>query len=111
MADPILQFDSVTVEPGAGHESGIWQVNFSLMPGELLIVRLESSALRLPLADAAQGLVQLRSGSVQYQGRNWDQRSWDEAAAARGTIGRVFADGGWVRSLDVESNILLGQRH
>lgn len=111
MDEPILKFESVTVDPGPGHESGAWQVDFSLMPGELLLVRLEKSAVRLPLADAAQGLVEPSSGQVYYEGVAWAARSWDAASAARGSIGRVFADGGWVRDLDIETNITLAQRH
>lgn len=111
MSDAILEFDSVTLDAESGDESGVWQATFRLLAGQLTLLRLEATAQRIPLADAAQGIVTPRQGAVTFGGVPWTSRQWPDAATARGAIGRVFADGGWVRSLDLETNITLSQRH
>lgn len=108
---PILRFDNVAVESHAIYESGIWDVRFTLAPGDLLLVRLEREHRRLPLADAAEGLVAPSQGSVLFLNEDWQKMSADHAAGQRGKIGRVFEDGGWIMDLDVDENIMLAQRH
>ncbi len=108
---PILKFNEVTVESSPCYETGLWNSSFDLNPGELLLVRIEREDERLPLADAAEGLVTPRQGSVTFLGEDWSGMRADHAAAQRGTIGRLFEDEGWISDLDVDQNIMLSQRH
>jgi phospholipid/cholesterol/gamma-HCH transport system ATP-binding protein len=108
---PILRFDDVTVEAHSRYESAIWDVRFELAAGDLLLLLVEEEHRRLPLADAAQGVVPPLQGVVSFLGEDWQAMSPDSAASHRGRIGRVFEDGGWVSDLAVEQNILLAQRH
>ena len=48
---------------------------------------------------------------MRYQGRDWLERSPDEAAQERGRIGRVFESGGWISNLDLDENITLATRY
>jgi len=77
----------------------------------LLLVRIERENERLPLADAATGLSAPKHGSVQFLGEDWQDMPADRAAALRGRVGRLFEDDGWVSDLEVDQNIMLGQRH
>jgi phospholipid/cholesterol/gamma-HCH transport system ATP-binding protein len=113
---PTLDLSDVTVESEASYDSSIWNVTLRLRRGEMALVRLERGAVRLPLADAAEGLADVQHGSVSFLGRDWRDVSADEAAKLRGRIGRVF-DGigaggaGWVSNLDVDENVMLAQLH
>jgi phospholipid/cholesterol/gamma-HCH transport system ATP-binding protein len=82
-----------------------------LNPGDLLLVRIERENERLPLADVTEGLTTPEQGNVRFLGRDWTSLSTDEAAAQRGSIGRLFEDEGWISDLDVDENIMLAQRH
>jgi phospholipid/cholesterol/gamma-HCH transport system ATP-binding protein len=64
-----------------------------------------------PLADLAAGLVAPDSGQVRFEGEDWQTLHPDEAAAARGRMGRIFEKRGWISNLDVDENITLAQRH
>jgi phospholipid/cholesterol/gamma-HCH transport system ATP-binding protein len=108
---PILQFQDVTVAGGPPYDSGLYQVNFTLSAGELMLVRLGNEHNHLPLADAAQGLVAPDEGTVRFLGKSWDQLSPRQAASQRAHIGRVFAKTSWISDLTVEENITLAQRH
>ncbi len=110
-AEPILRFQDVTVASQAPYETAIWKVSFELGAGELLLLRLEEEFKELPLADAAEGLVRPTEGVVRFLGRNWAELTAREAAAARGRIGRVFLEEGWLDDLGVDENIMLAQRH
>jgi len=107
----ILKFTAVTVETSPHYETGLWNTSFELKQGELLLVRIERENERLPLADAAQGLVPPAQGSVMFLGEDWQRMSADRAATQRGKIGRLFEDEGWISDLDVDENIMLAQRH
>jgi phospholipid/cholesterol/gamma-HCH transport system ATP-binding protein len=107
----ILKFGNVTVPPGPHYETDLWNISFELNSGELLLVRIERENERLPLADAAEGLVPATQGSVRFRGEDWQGMSADHAAAQRGNIGRLFEDEGWISDVDVDQNILLAQRH
>src|SRR5579872_5835371 len=107
----ILKFSGVTVESSAHYETGLCNGSFELRQGELLIVRIERENERLPLADATQGLVPPKQGSVLFLGQDWQRMSPDHSAAQRGKIGRLFDDDGWISDLDVDQNIMLAQRH
>ncbi len=107
---PILEFAGVTLADESGYDSGLEDVALILRAGELAVVHA-SPARRLPLADAAQGLVAAARGAVRFLGRAWPDRSPDEAAADRARIGRTFHDSGWFGNLDVDENITLKARH
>ncbi len=109
---PILEFDNVTVESEPGvYDAPIWKVSFALRPGELMLIKLERNQSRIPLMDAATGLVDPSTGSVRMGGRDWRELSPREAAKQRGQIGRVFDESGWVSGLDLDENVILAQRH
>lgn len=114
----ILELTGVTVESDPAYDSPVWNVTLRLGPGELALVRLERGAVRLPLADAAEGLAEHYDGTAMFLGRDWRAVPAGEGAALRGRIGRVFdavgigaAGTGWVSNLDVDENIMLAQRH
>lgn len=108
---PILEFVEVTTEAAAGYETGLWDISFALNPGGLLMVLLQREQERLPLGDAAEGLVPPEHGTVAFLGEDWQGMSADRAAAQRGKIGRVFEGEEWVSHLEVDENILLAQKH
>ena len=58
-----------------------------------------------------EGIIEPRSGSISFLGRNWAKLPPDQANALRGRIGRVFNTGNWVNHLSVMDNILLPQHH
>ena len=107
----VLKFGHVTVPASLHYETGLWNISFELNSGELLLVRIERENERLPLADAAEGLVPAAEGGVLFRGEDWHGMSADHAAAQRGKIGRLFEDEGWISDADVEENIMLAQRH
>lgn len=107
----ILEFSDVTVDSSPHYETGLWNNSFELKQGELFLVRLERENERLPLADAAEGLVTPTRGKVMFLGGDWQAMSADHTAAQRGKIGRLFEDEGWISDLDVDQNIMLAQRH
>jgi phospholipid/cholesterol/gamma-HCH transport system ATP-binding protein len=107
----ILKFSEVTIESSPHYETGLWSSSLELNQGELLLVRIERENERLPLADAAEGLVPPTQGSVMFLGEDWQCMSADHAASQRGKIGRLFEDEGWISDLDVDQNIMLAQRH
>jgi phospholipid/cholesterol/gamma-HCH transport system ATP-binding protein len=59
----------------------------------------------------ACGVIAPVAGAALFDGREWTSRSPDDAAAARGRIGRVFERAGWLSNLDVDENITLAQRY
>lgn len=109
--ETILTFESVTLETQPPYEVGLSAVSFSLGPGELAAVRAEAGQARIPLADAAEGLVQPDAGAVSFLGEDWTSLPPSRAADRRGRIGRVFERYGWISNLDVDENITLAQRH
>jgi phospholipid/cholesterol/gamma-HCH transport system ATP-binding protein len=109
--DAVLEFQEVAVDGGHPYDTSIWQVTFSLMRGDLLLIYLEPGHLHTPLADAAQGLVEPSQGRVRYLGCDWRQRTDRQANEARASIGRLYSEPGWLSDLDMEENITLAQRH
>lgn len=107
----ILAFEGVTVGPQPGHESGLSAVSFVLRPGDLLLACGEAGQPRIPLADAAEGLLDLEAGAVRFLGEDWAGVTAERAADLRGRIGRVFEEHGWISNLDMDENITLAQRH
>jgi phospholipid/cholesterol/gamma-HCH transport system ATP-binding protein len=111
MGDVVLEFRQVAVEGGHLYDTALWNVSFRLERTHLVIVHLEESHLRIPLADAAQGLVDPVQGSVSFLGKSWSAYSHAEKLAARAKIGRVFDEPGWISALDMDENITLSQSH
>ena len=107
----ILKFTNVTVPASPHYETDLWNISLELNSGDLLLVRIERENERLPLADAAEGLVPATQGGVRFRGEDWHGMSADHAAAQRGKIGRLFEDEGWISDVDVDQNIMLAQRH
>lgn len=108
---PILTFTDVAIEARPPYDSGLWDIRLMLLPGDLLLVRLEAEHPRLPLADAAEGLAVPVQGSVTFLDEDWQTMSPDLAAERRGRIGRIFEAGGWIADLAVDENVILAQRH
>jgi len=107
----ILHMEKLTIQSGPSYDTGLWNLNFSLAAGELALVRLEASNVRVPLADAAQGLADAGAGSVAFMGEDWRAMSPRHAASARGRTGRVFEGNDWYHVLDLAENIMLAQSH
>ena len=108
---PILRFDDVTVEGGHPYDTAIWGVSFELKPGELMFVRLERGHFRIPLCDAAEGLIDPLQGTVQFLATDWRARSRDQLFSSRARIGRAFDEPGWLTEMDMDDNITLALRH
>ena len=111
MTAPVLKLVDVAAESGDLFHTGLWSISFELGRGDLMLVLLEREHEHLPLADAAEGLEPPTEGSVMFLGEDWQSATADRAADLRGKIGRAFEDEGWVSELDVDENIMLGQRH
>src|SRR2546421_1877032 len=107
----ILTFEDVTIESVPPYNSGVWNANLVINPADLVLIRLENEHSHLPLADGACGLIHPDEGKITFVGRSWQDMSADEGSQARAKIGRVFADGGWISSMDLDENIVLAQRH
>jgi len=107
----ILRFHDVTIAPDSDRESGISSLNLSLSPGDLTVVLWEKEQVRIPLADAAEGLVSPVRGTVSFLGEDWQTMAANRVASQRGKIGRVFEGESWLSYLDVDQNITLAQRH
>lgn len=86
-------------------------LTLQLMPGDLALVEARSAAAAAWMADLCCGIVPLAEGTACFLGRDWDAMPADYAAALRGRIGRVFANGAWVGFVDTAANILLPQLH
>ncbi len=107
----ILRFRDVTIAADYERESGISSLNLSLAAGDLAVVLLEKEQVRIPLADAAEGLVMPVQGTVTFLGEDWQMMAADHVTAQRGKIGRVFEGESWLSGLNVDQNITLAQRH
>src|SRR3954452_2505185 len=109
-AVPVLQLAMVQV--GNFQDLGVnAPLSLSLLSGECALIEGSDAAQLAAFADLCSGLITLNSGNVRFTGRDWSDLPHDYAAALRGRIGRVFATGGWLPFLDVETNILLPQLH
>ena len=86
-------------------------VTLTLLPGELTLLDAREPRRATWLADLCCGLFPLAEGAVRFLGHDWHKLPYDYAAALRGRIGRVVANGGWIASIDMATNILLPQLH
>jgi phospholipid/cholesterol/gamma-HCH transport system ATP-binding protein len=107
----ILRLHHVTISADSECGSGICILNLSLAAGDLAVVLLEKEEVRIPLADAAEGLVAPVQGVVTFLGEDWQTMTADRAAAQRGRIGRVFECESWLSDLDVDQDITLAEQH
>lgn len=82
-----------------------------LVRGDFALIECWSPESAEHFADICCGLQPLQRGAVRFSGRDWAQVSDTESDAMRGRIGRVFHDVNWIAFLDMETNILLSQRH
>lgn len=109
---PILVFEHATFPPPAPSGLGIEDANLVLSAGDLVLIGCEPRSDRLaPLADGACGLIAPRQGRVVFAGKSWHGMSAVQSSRMRAQIGRVFDDGGWISSMDLDENIVLAQRH
>jgi predicted ABC-type transport system involved in lysophospholipase L1 biosynthesis ATPase subunit len=92
-------------------EFGMPPISLQLLPGELALIETNDPRRAAWFADLCCGLVRLAEGTVTFLGRDWTTMTRDHAAALRGRIGRVFAEGGWIEFADMATNVLLPQLH
>ena len=107
---PVLELVELQL-PAASGELPSYKIYLALMPGEVALVDVRSRQADVSFADMCSGLVPFPKGTVRFLGQDWARIPDHYAAALRGHIGRIFADGGWIEFLDVASNILLPQLH
>jgi len=107
----ILKFTGVSTELDPAYDVPLWNVTFSLAPGDLMLLRLERGRVRLPLADAAEGLAPPAQGAVELLGEDWRAMDLDRAAQQRSRIGRVFEGNNWLTAANLRENLTLPQRH
>jgi len=108
---PLLEFDRVSLRTVAYSQSEMRGIGFRLLPGDLLRVQTEPGNERLPLADAAEGLIVPDEGAVAFMGMRWSGATPDHVLSLRARIGRVFEGHGWISNLNVLENLTLSQRH
>lgn len=111
MVAPYLEFDDAYFSAPDRRMRPLDGVELAVAPGELLWVTPPDAASRLPLADAACGVLACRAGAVRIAGEPWGEIHPNRAAFRRSRIGRVYHHGGWISNLNVRENILLARRH
>ena len=82
---------------------------FAVAPGEALWIP-DGDESHLPWLDWLTGIEAPPHGEVFWKGVEWRARSADAAAAERGRIGCVFADGGLLANLNMDENVWLPAR-
>jgi phospholipid/cholesterol/gamma-HCH transport system ATP-binding protein len=107
----ILKFHDVTIVPDSESGLGLSKLNSTLAAGDLALVLLAPEQARIPLADAAEGLVKPEQGTGTFLGEDWQTMTVDRVMRQRGRIGRVFEGESWLSDLYVDKNITLAQRH
>lgn len=111
VAEPLLEFRRATVGSLGPRYATLREADLTLAAGELVLIRSEPNPDPLPLAPAALGLIPPDEGEIHFGGRPWESMDPRTQFACRGTIGRVFAEWGWVSNLNVLENVVLQQRH
>lgn len=106
----VLEFTDARPSPVPG-ELPSAKIALRLLPGEFALVEANDQRRAAWLADLCCGLVSLTEGSIRFLGHDWFSLPDHYAAALRGRIGRIFALGGWIGTLDIATNILLPQLH
>jgi len=109
--DVILEFDAVTIPSYGLYEMGLSDFSCSVNRGDFIAAWMDRGHAHVPLADAAQGLIDPEEGAVRIQGEDWRSLSGTKGAEYRGRTGRVFEEHGWISNLDADENITLSERH
>ena len=86
-------------------------LELTMVRGDFALIKCWSLEAAGHFADICCGLQPLERGGARFVGREWARVSDTESSAMRGRIGRVFHDVNWIPFLDMETNILLSQRH
>ena len=82
-------------------------INLAVSAGDLAIVATSDIHHVDLTIDAACGLQTPRSGTVHFQGRDWQNAPPDHVNARRGRIGTAQGEGAWLPYLPMPDNILL----
>jgi len=107
----ILEFENVTLAGVARGYIEMRGLTFKLAPGRLMLIKVEAGNEYLPIADAAEGLIAMKSGHIRWQSNPWKSISPKAEMNARAQIGRVFEKNSWISNLNVNENVTLSQRH
>lgn len=98
----------IRVESVAGMSPGpVW--SFSVARGGAAWIPDERDS-QVAWLDWLTGIAPPPAGRVFWKGVEWSERSPDDAAAERGCMGCVFAQGGVVVNLDMDENVWLPAR-
>jgi phospholipid/cholesterol/gamma-HCH transport system ATP-binding protein len=108
---PVLELAQLQLPTTFSGELHSYRIDFTVMPGDMALVDVRRRHHEAWFADLCSGLVPVGRGAARFLGHDWSQIPDYYAAALRGHIGRIFADGGWIEFLDVATNILLPQLH
>ena len=110
-SDEVLRFENVSIEADESYDSDLWQAELTLNRGALALVRVDASQKRILVADAAVGTIEPNEGAVYFNRVDWQRMSPRDLYEARGKIGRVFEEIGWISNLDIDENIALPHRY
>lgn len=102
----VLEFRYVTFDPGEDYRAGFERLNFTLRPGELMLIWHDPKHGPSPIADAAQGLCVPVEGSVVFRGEDWQAQSARRADRMRQNTGRVYSDVGWSPDQDLHDHLM-----
>lgn len=86
-------------------------ISLTLRAGDFALIDARAAERIGLIGDLAGGVVACAPGTARFIGRDWARLPPAHAAALRGRIGRVFADGGWIDFADMAINLLLPMRH
>jgi phospholipid/cholesterol/gamma-HCH transport system ATP-binding protein len=111
MRSPGAVLELIAAEPGLTSGLATAPLSLRVSAGECVVIEADDAEQLEAFADLCSGIAPLYAGEVRYLGHDWTDLPHDHAAALRGRIGRVFANGGWLPFLDAETNILLSQLH
>lgn len=106
--DPVLEMvDARPRFDGSGLASV--RYNLRLNPGDCALIECRDMQQASLFADMCVGLVDLEDGLARCMGLEWSDLDERRAAALRGRIGRMVANGGWIDLYGTHMNILWPQ--
>lgn len=108
---PVLEFLKVTIHSRTEEMCGISEATFSIRKGGICVILLEEGREQTPFAAAAEGLMDIHSGRILFEGTCWEDMHAYGQCDRRGRIRRVFDHFGWVSNLDVKENLCLSECH
>lgn len=100
---PILQFDSVTVDFDAGPV--VEDVSFAVLPGECRVILGAAGSGKTVLLKTALGLVRPSAGRVWLFGEDITNLSEERLFQIRARVGMLFQEGALFDSQTVEENV------